>query len=231
PGVIRYGAQVHDPQALGAAHDVVVGADGLRSRVRAGGWPDEAGPVYAGYTAWRALVRARVDVTEVCETWGRRERFGVVPVGEGLVYVFATATVAAQQHADGAAGEVAELRRRFAGWHPPVPALLDALDPAAVLRHDVHALPRVPSRLHRGSTVLLGDAAHAMEPNLGQGACLAIEDAIVLAHVLADGAPVHAALARYTAARRPRTVTTSRMSARIGWLTQRTGPVGAAVRD
>lgn len=229
PESVRFGSEVRDAQVLATEHDLVVAADGVRSRLRAAGWPGDVDPAYAGYTAWRAVVRAEVPV-EVCETWGRNERFGVVPVADGLVYLFATATVPAGQHAsDG--DELAELRRRFGGWHEPIPALLDGLHPDAVLRHDVYALPQVPAPLHSGTTVLLGDAAHAMEPNLGQGACLAIEDAVVLAHVLADGAPVGRALARYTAARRPRAVTLSRLSARIGRLTQDAGPVASALRD
>lgn len=231
PDAIRLGSDVQDADALAGEHDLVVAADGARSRTRRTGWPDQADPPYAGYTAWRAVVRADVPVTQVSETWGRGERFGVVPMPGGRVYVFATATVPPRQHADDGAAELADLRRRFGAWHAPIPALLDALDPRTLLRHDVHALRRVPARLHRGTTALLGDAAHAMEPNLGQGACLAIEDAVVLAHVLADGAPVDGALARYTAARRARVRDLSRMSARIGRLTQRTGPAVAAARD
>ncbi|WP_461022421.1 FAD-dependent monooxygenase [Thalassiella azotivora] len=227
---VRLGSDVHDPHELAAEHDLVVGADGVRSRVRAALWPDLAEPAYAGYTAWRAVVRADVPVREVSETWGVRERFGVVPMADGRVYVFATATVPAGG-ATGSDEEVAELRRRFGRWHEPIPALLEALAPEAVLRHDVHALPTVPDVLHRGRAVLLGDAAHAMEPNLGQGACLAVEDAVVLAHELGEDADVHQALARYNGARRPRVAALSRLSARIGRVTQHTGPVGAAVRD
>ncbi|MBX9243701.1 FAD-dependent monooxygenase [Actinotalea ferrariae] len=227
---LRLGSEVHDPAALAADHDLLVGADGLRSRVRAAGWPG-AQAAYAGYTAWRAVVRADVPVTGMSETWGRDERFGIVPMPGGWVYVFATATVGPGLRAGDGAAELAELRRRFGRWHAPIPALLDALEPDAVLRHDVDALPRVPARLHHGTTALLGDAAHAMQPNLGQGACLAIEDAVVLAHTLADGAPVERALEHYSALRRPRAVALSRASAGIGRVTQGVGPVGAAMRD
>lgn len=227
---LRLGSEVRDPAALADEHDLLVGADGLRSRVRAAGWPG-ADPAYAGYTAWRAVVRADVPGAAMSETWGHDERFGVVPMPDGWVYVFATATVGPRLRTGDGVAELAELRRRFGAWHAPIPALLDALEPDAVLRHDVDALPRVPARLHHGTTVLLGDAAHAMQPNLGQGACLAIEDAVVLAHVLADGAPVAPSLERYTALRRPRAAALGRMSARLGRLTQGVGPVGAAMRD
>lgn len=231
PDVVRCGEDVPDAAALAGEHDLVVAADGIRSRTRAAGWPDAAAPSYAGYTAWRALVRTDQRLTEASETWGRRERFGVVPVGEGRVYVFATGTVPAGAHASDGAAELAELRRRFGGWHAPIPALLDAVDPATVLRHDVHALPAVPATSHRGTTVLVGDAAHAMEPNVGQGAGLALEDAVVLAHVLDDDVPVERALARFTALRRPRAVRLVAASARLGRLTQHSGPAVAALRD
>lgn len=231
PDLVRFGSQVRDAEALTTGHDLVVAADGIRSRVRAAGWPGHAQPAYAGYTVWRAMVAAEAVAPAVSETWGHRERFGMVPVGSGRVYLFATATVGAGQHAEDPAGELHELRSRFSRWHDPIPALLDAVDPDAVMRHDVHALPHVPRPLHRGRTVLLGDAAHAMEPNLGQGACLALEDAVVLAHVLDDDAPVDHALPRYSAARRERVVAVSRLSARIGRLTQGGGPVRASIRD
>ncbi|ADG73226.1 FAD dependent oxidoreductase [Cellulomonas flavigena DSM 20109] len=231
PGVVRCGSQVADAAALTSTHDLVVAADGLRSPTRTAGWPAASAPVYAGYTAWRALVRTDVPVTGASETWGHRERFGVVPVGDGRLYLFATATVPQGTHAPDGATELAELRRRFGRWHAPVPALLDAVDPATVLRHDVHALPRVPATLHRGNLVLVGDAAHAMEPNLGQGAGLALEDAVALADELARGGATTDALARWDAARRPRAARLLALSARLGRVTQHVGPVAGALRD
>lgn len=231
PDVVRFGSEVRDSEALTTGHDMVVAADGIRSRVRAGGWRGHAQPAYAGYTVWRAVVAADAVTPAVSETWGHRERFGMVPVGSGRIYLFATATVGAGQHAEDPVGELNDLRSRFGRWHDPIPALLDAVEPDAVMRHDVHALPHVPRQLHHGTTVLIGDAAHAMEPNLGQGACLALEDAVVLAHVLGDDVPVDHALARYSAARRERVVAVSRLSAQIGRLTQNGGPVRASIRD
>ncbi|WP_199423131.1 FAD-dependent oxidoreductase [Actinotalea solisilvae] len=231
PGVVRCGSDIADATSLAGDHDLVVAADGIRSRTRATAWPDAAAPSYAGYTAWRAVVHTDTGLTEASETWGHRERFGVVPVGDDAVYVFATATVPAGRHAHDGATELAELRRRFGAWHAPLPALLDAVDPTTVLRHDVDALPRVPASFHRGRTVLVGDAAHAMEPNLGQGAGLALEDAVVLAHVLADGGRVEDALARFTALRRPRASSLVALSARLGRLTQGGGRATGAARD
>nr|WP_230685117.1 FAD-dependent monooxygenase [Cellulomonas sp. JZ18] len=93
PDAVRCGWPVRDVGSLLPQHDLVVAADGMRSAARAAVAPAAVTPAYAGYTAWRAVVRTPAAVTEASETWGRRERFGVVPVGDGLVYVFATATV------------------------------------------------------------------------------------------------------------------------------------------
>ncbi|MFD2349361.1 FAD-dependent monooxygenase [Nonomuraea ferruginea] len=91
--------------------------------------------------------------------------------------------------AGGAAGdERAELVRRFGGWHEPIPELLRTADPAHVLRNDLYYLREPLPAMHAGRVALVGDAAHAMTPHLGQGACQSIEDAVVLAH-LAGGRP------------------------------------------
>jgi 2-polyprenyl-6-methoxyphenol hydroxylase-like FAD-dependent oxidoreductase len=191
PGVLALGREVTgftdgeggiEAQTTGGAErgDLLVGADGLHSIVRKSIANDA--PVYAGYTSWRGIATG-VDVVPALatETWGRGARFGVVPIGHGEVYWFATANRPASSttHAD-----PAELRELFRGWHAPIPALLDATK--TILRTDIHDLPTLAS-WHRGRAVLLGDAAHAMTPNLGQGGCQAIEDALVLASVLGRG--------------------------------------------
>ncbi len=108
------------------------------------------------------------------------------------------------------ADPLAEMRRRFHTRHDPIPALLDATRADTVLHHDVDEL-RTPLPAHTvGRIVLLGDAAHAMPPNLGQGACQALEDAVTLAASLRAETTVEAALARYDAERRPRSQAVAR---------------------
>ena len=143
-----------------------------------------------------STVSPPVPVGETVESWGAGERFGYVPLADGRVYCFATAN--APEGADG--GGLAGLRRRFGGWHDPIPALLAAADPGAVLHDDLYELPPLAAYAS-GKVALVGDAAHAMTPNLGQGAGQALEDAVVLAKTV-DGP---SGLDAYDRLRRPRT--------------------------
>jgi 2-polyprenyl-6-methoxyphenol hydroxylase-like FAD-dependent oxidoreductase len=216
---------------------LVVAADGIGSGARAALWPGDTGLKYAGFTTWRVLVApdaaagaAPAGEVPMAETWGRGAVFGVMPLADGRVYCYAAAPAAPGERA--ADDELAELARRFGGWHEPIPSLLAAASPRDVLRHDVAELARPLPRFHAGRVALLGDAAHPMTPNLGQGACQALEDAVVLAHVLGDGSgPVEAALAAYSAARVKRTQDVVRWSRRAGAMTTWTNPVAVALRD
>jgi 2-polyprenyl-6-methoxyphenol hydroxylase-like FAD-dependent oxidoreductase len=201
--------------------DLVVGADGLTSVTRQSAWPEAPAPRYVGYTAWR-MVTPPVPVGEVSESWGRGERFGYVPLADGRIYCYATANAP-----EGApSGGLTDLRARFGGWHHPIPALLAAAAPDAVLHHDVYELPPLQTYTV-GNVVLTGDAAHAMTPDLGQGACQALEDAVVLGTVMSSGAGPGA----YDRQRRPRTQMITRRSHQIGVAAQWASPAAVTVRN
>ncbi len=201
--------------------ELIVGADGVRSVVRTSIWPDAPSPRYVGYTTFR-MVTPPVPVGESCESWGSGERFGYAPLPDGRIYCYA----AVNAPAGAPLGGLAELRRRFGGWHDPIPTLLDAADPDAVLHNDVYELP--PLKTYAlGRVVLVGDAAHAMTPNLGQGACQALEDALVLARVLDSGEGLDA----YDRDRRPRTQMIALRAHRIGAVAQWASPVAVGLRN
>jgi 2-polyprenyl-6-methoxyphenol hydroxylase-like FAD-dependent oxidoreductase len=214
------------------AADLVVAADGLRSALRRRLFPGHPGPVYAGYTAWRMVVPEPDLEVDPCETWGRGARFGIAPLADGRVYCYATANTPPGQRYD---DDRAELARRFGSWHDPIPALLAAAEPGSVLHHDIEELAAPLPAFAVGGVALLGDAAHAMTPNLGQGGCMAIEDAVVLAHLVSGPAGsdvgVPAALARYTEARRGRTLAVARRSRRLGRIGQWSSRPAVAARD
>lgn len=209
--------------------DVVVAADGINSRTRRTLWREPGRVRFSGITAWRAVTPEpwREEIGSGI-TWGKGEEFGVVELGDGRVYWFGAVNAAAGERAD---DEMAEVRRIFGHWHDPIPRLMDATPPELLLRNDLFHLEPGPGTFVHGRTVLLGDAAHAMTPHLGQGACQAIEDAVVLGRLL-EGGDVDHALAEYDRLRRPRTREVARMSRLSGRVGQQlANPVAVAVRN
>jgi 2-polyprenyl-6-methoxyphenol hydroxylase-like FAD-dependent oxidoreductase len=214
--------------------DLVVAADGVASALRKALLPAYPGPAYAGYTVWRGTVPAdrvaRLGVPPVLsETWGRGARFGMAVIDGGRLYWFACESV---PEGSALTHDLGLLADRFARWHAPIPALMAATPEETLLRHDVHYLrERLPSFVH-GRVALLGDAAHAVTPDIGQGACLAIEDAVTLAAALENApAGIDAGLRVYDALRRPRTERMARASGRLGRIMQTRNPAAALVRD
>ena len=174
------------------------------------------------------MTRHPVDLSDAAgETWGFRERFGFAPLPDGRVYWFGVASLPEGTRFD---DEFTEVRRRFEAWHAPIPALLDATDPASVLRHDIHDLARPLRTFTRGRCVLVGDAAHAMTPDLGQGGGQALEDAATLAAPFDGLSPsaVPTALARYDAVRGPRTSALQRAARQTHRLLGLRGPAALA---
>ncbi|MET9990500.1 FAD-dependent oxidoreductase [Streptomyces mutabilis] len=220
PGDRDRPARVRTPEGELEA-DLVVAADGIRSAVRGTLFPRHPGPVYSGFTTWRVVIPLPGADFASHETWGRGRIWGTHPLKDGRVYAYAAAVAPAGGHA---ADERAELLHRYGDWHDPVPAVLAAARPEDVLRHDVHHIAEPLPAYHGGRVALVGDAAHAMPPTLGQGGNQAIEDAVVLAHH-------HDDLAAYTAARLPRTTAVARRAVKVARLNLMTGRAGVAVRD
>jgi 2-polyprenyl-6-methoxyphenol hydroxylase-like FAD-dependent oxidoreductase len=170
-----------------ARGDALIGADGLRSVIRTELFGDRA-THYAGYTAWRSAVKFECADQLMTETWGLGRRFGIVPMSRGRVYWFATLNaVEGERDPDGKSRD--RLALLFRGWHEPIEALIAGSQDDSILRNDVYDMEPLPRWSNRRVT-LMGDAAHPMTPNLGQGACQAIEDAVVLASCLKTNATV-----------------------------------------
>lgn len=185
--------------------DLLIGADGIHSKIRQQVFP-ESTLRYAGYTCWRAVAHIQpehFDRSRFTETWGLGRRIGVVPLSKDRIYWFACLN-APQNDANMRAYTIQDVQALFQGFHFPIPQMLDLTLSKELIWNDILDLKPLP-KFTSGRVVLLGDAAHATTPNLGQGACQAIEDGVVLANVLAKSVSVDLALQAYNAKRVPRT--------------------------
>ncbi|GAA1023314.1 MULTISPECIES: FAD-dependent monooxygenase [Amycolatopsis] len=223
------GTTVHTASGRHEA-DVVIAADGVNSQLRKRFFPVHPGSVYSGSSVVRAITAEPIELSssDFNLTWGRGVEFGHIALADGRAEWHAVLSIPADTRYPDL---LAEMRRRFGSWHDPIPELLDATEPEAVLHHDVYELVTPLPSYVSGRVAFLGDAAHAMQPNLGQGACQALEDAVTLAHALSS-ADLDTALTRYDAERRPRSqaiALAARQTGRMGQ--QLTNPVGIAVRN
>jgi 2-polyprenyl-6-methoxyphenol hydroxylase-like FAD-dependent oxidoreductase len=176
--------------------DAVIGADGIGSVVREHVRPG-ARPLDTGYTVIRGIAAHYIGRGEAFEAWGRGQLVGgaALPAGRSYWFYEAPSTLIDGRDPIAAVGA--------GSWPAPTPAQLAATEPESVLVNRILRLNALPAWT-RGKVALLGDAAHAMEPNLGQGAAQAIEDAEALLVALRGGGELAAALAAYAATRRRR---------------------------
>jgi 2-polyprenyl-6-methoxyphenol hydroxylase-like FAD-dependent oxidoreductase len=187
--------------------DAVIGADGIGSVVREHVCPS-AQPLDSGYTVIRGIAEHDIGRGETFEAWGRGELVGGAALPAGCSYWFYEAPSVLIDGQDPIAAVGAER------WPAPIPAQLAATSPARVLVNRILRLGELPTWT-RGTVALLGDAAHAMEPNLGQGAAQTIEDAEALLVALRAGGELSGTLADYAAARRQRASMLQRESSRF----------------
>ena len=236
---------VHDGRTWVDA-DLLVAADGIDSPIRRVLAP-EAAAVGSGFAAWQAVIpgyrapRLPDDLAAGGETLGAGYRFVSIPLGEraaGRGGIYWVATAAGAPRPESPATQLALLRRWFASWHAPIGDLLDATRPADLIPQEVRELRPLPRAYGfcsgPGGVVLLGDAAHAMPHHLGQGACLAFEDAATLRSLVADAQPgpeLCAAIDAYSRARRPRTTSVVRQTRRMSAVVQARGRLALRARD
>ncbi len=194
--------QVRFSDGSTAEYDLVVGADGVHSTVRtlAFGGPRAR---YVGQASWRFVAEGFPGVSGWTVMLGRNRAFLTVALGDSTVYCYADVNTSDPADAPGAAW-----RELFADFADPVPRLLEH-------GGDAYFAPIeevVPPAWTAGRVVLVGDAAHASSPNMAQGAAMALEDALVLADVLAKRHPIEQALAEYQ----------RRRTSRVAWVQEQT---------
>lgn len=208
--------------------DWVIGADGLRSRTRSQVF-GETELLYSGYTCWRFVVDCPPGLDHMQEMWGRGLRFGLVPLANGRLYCFCCANSLADSQ-DPEDGRVDRFRKRFGGFGGFVPAVLEQITrPEQLIHNDLAELPKHP--WFKGRVLLIGDAGHATTPNMGQGAAMAIEDAVVLCEMLAGGDPWTDVLPKFADRRESRVRFIVNQSRRIGRIGQIENVIGASLRN
>jgi 2-polyprenyl-6-methoxyphenol hydroxylase-like FAD-dependent oxidoreductase len=209
--------------------DYLIVADGINSVLRSKIVPVEV-KRYAGYTCWRGVIdNAEMLAHGASETWGAQGRFGIVPLANGQVYWFACIKSEAN-HAAFKAFRAKDLARHFANFHSPVPEILRRAEQFPLIHNDIYDLAPLEHYAF-GNKLLIGDAAHATTPNMGQGACQAIEDAATLYAGLQTHRPLEQVFADFEHKRLERTQYVISQSRMIGNLAQLSNPLLVTIRN
>jgi 2-polyprenyl-6-methoxyphenol hydroxylase-like FAD-dependent oxidoreductase len=214
-----------------ASGDFLVGADGLRSVIR-GQLLQDGEPVYLGSTVWRGIVASEgIPIQRgYGVNWvGRGSEFLAFHLSNHRIY-WACVTKEAPGEKSGAGGNRQDVMDRFASWAAPIPTLIAATPEAAILRNDMYDRPPA-RRWSLGRVTLVGDAAHPMTPNQGQGACQALEDAVALGESLEHGSDLSEAFELYEKRRLKRANLVVRLSRQQTRGTQIDNPLLCALRD
>ncbi|GAB3558808.1 FAD-dependent monooxygenase [Spirosoma fluminis] len=220
---------VHFDDGTEHATDHLIVADGIHSAIRQQLVPGSQ-PRYAGYTCWRSVIDSSgLNLSEATETWGPNGRIGLVPLANNALYWFAC-TNAQPNDPRMRQSTIADLLTLFGTYHAPIPDILARSSQQTLLWNDIYDLKPIPQYAFK-NIVLIGDAAHATTPNMGQGACQAIEDAVVLADELKGSGSVADAFQRFEQRRLKRTHYVIDNSRRIGQIAQTQRPLLAWLRN
>lgn len=242
PGTLTFGKSVVDvhqdstgvtltfSDGLKQQAEYVIACDGIHSVIRRKLLPQSL-PRYSGYTCWRAVsdnIPTHLNLDETTESWGSGKRFGVVPLNNNRVYWFATLN-AKQDDPRMRSATVNDLKAFFRDFHSPIPEILARTRDEQLIWGDIIDLKPI-HQFAFGRILLMGDAAHATTPNLGQGACMAIEDAASLANALRKYEPEEA-FRKFEAHRIVRTTSIVNQSRTFGRIAQLENPLLIALRN
>lgn len=203
------------------SYDLVIGADGLQSKVREHIFPGAPTPAYSGQASWRAVVPRPAAITRAAMFMGPTVKAGVNPISKDEMYLFVTEPRQNPDRLEQAAlpGILRQLLAPFGGI---VGEIRDGLGEHSRIVYRPFFTLLMPQPWHRGRVVLIGDAVHATTPHLASGAGIGVEDALVLAQELDRADSMEAALAAHTARRFERCRIVIENSIRLGDM-ERTG--------
>ncbi len=193
-------------------------ADGIYSTIRQQVLP-RAKLRYAGYTCWRGITEnTSINMKETSETWGARGRFGSVQLPDHRIYWFACKNAGANDK-NMIQYSIEDLADNFDHYHSPIGQIILSTHREKIIWNDIYDLEPIRQYAFE-DLVLIGDAAHATTPNMGQGACQAIEDAVVLANCIKNNSTVKDAFQSFEQKRLTRTHEIVKQSWRLGKVAQ-----------
>jgi 2-polyprenyl-6-methoxyphenol hydroxylase-like FAD-dependent oxidoreductase len=213
------------------ATDYLIAADGIHSKIRKKLLP-ESTPRYAGYTCWRAVIEnvpKGFDFETTSETWGSEGRFGIAPLSNNRVYWFACVN-APQNDPIMKEFKTEDLISWFRNFHEPIPQLLKQTRNDQLIWSDIIDLKPL-KQFAFDKVVLIGDSAHATTPNMGQGACMAIEDAVILANMIEASENAEIAFKLFESKRIARTTRIVENSWSLGKVAQLRNPILVGLRN
>jgi 2-polyprenyl-6-methoxyphenol hydroxylase-like FAD-dependent oxidoreductase len=207
-------------------YDVVIGADGIFSQVRSIAFPDMPAPKYSGQAIWRYNLPRPADVDKLVMYAGADSKAGLVPLAPDLMYLLFVENAPGQEAPTRDPEDLAaDLRGLLDGYGGAIADVREGIDDSSQVVYRPIDTVWVAPPWHRGRVILIGDAAHATSPHVGQGAAMALEDSVVLAEELAQSDDLDTAFARFGERRYRRVRTVVEISEQIArWEIERTPP-------
>lgn len=222
---------VHFTDGTSETADGIIFADGIHSQARTALFQFPA-LQYAGRASWRGIAafdRTVIPETTSCEIFGQGKRIGIFPLKGNKAYWYAAVNMPEQESMKQRPTQESVLSH-FSNWSEPVNTLIKSTPENKIILTNINFTPSI-HQLVKGPAALLGDAAHPMTPDLGQGACQAIEDACVMAECIATNSAIADAFKAYEQKRLTRVNTIAARSYSIGKMRQAGNPIGAIVRN
>jgi len=210
------GVNVRFTDGRAERYDLVIGADGLYSKVRTTLFPDAPAPQYSGQAVWRAVLPRPPEIETITMWMGPQIKPGVNPVSKTEMYLFVTEPKPVNDHVDPATF-VDRLKGLLQGFPAPLLQQIRAeLGPDSQIVYRPLEGMLMPRPWFKGRVVLIGDTVHATTPHLASGACIGIEDALVLAEELGRAKDIPQGIAAFEARRWERCRMVVENSARLG---------------
>jgi 2-polyprenyl-6-methoxyphenol hydroxylase-like FAD-dependent oxidoreductase len=222
-----YAISFEDGSIINCEHLII--AEGINSPLRKY-FNEKAKLRFAGYTCWRGIANVeKLNLEETSETWGKEGRFGIVPLAHDLVYWFACKNTS-EPSSIYKNFTLKDIQENFKGFHSNVQQVLAHTKEEDVIWSDISDLAPI-DKYAFDNAVLIGDAAHATTPNLGQGACMAIEDAAILAECIHRNPDFNKAILEFEKLRIKRTHSIVEKSWKLGKIAQWENPIAMQLRN